>query len=136
MLIWVMMFRRVLLTLPSLVILVGIFIVSHQPRIELPELSIWQMDKFLHIIAYFVLGCTLAMAVEGNFKGMKRNAKIWMVVIVGALYAIADEIHQSYVPGRSSDIFDIIADFIGIGLSVLLFNKIVGLIKRLKLSKN
>ena len=131
-----MMFRRVLLTLPSLVILVGIFIVSHQPRIELPELSIWQMDKFLHIIAYFVLGCTLAMAVEGNFKGMKRNAKIWMVVIVGALYAIADEIHQSYVPGRSSDIFDIIADFIGIGLSVLLFNKIVGLIKRLKLSKN
>ena len=124
------------MTLPSLVILVGIFIVSHQPRIELPELSIWQMDKFLHIIAYFVLGCTLAMAVEGNFKGMKRNAKIWMVVIVGALYAIADEIHQSYVPGRSSDIFDIIADFIGIGLSVLLFNKIVGLIKRLKLSKN
>jgi VanZ family protein len=122
--------------LPSLVILVGIFIISDQPRVELPEMNIWQMDKFLHVIAYFVLGCTLAMAVEGNFKGSSQKAKIWMVVIIGALYAIEDEFHQSFVPGRSSDIFDILADFIGIGLSVLLFNKIADLIKRLKLSKH
>jgi VanZ family protein len=130
------MIRRILLTLPSILIIGGIYYVSDQPNVELPDIDLWQLDKFLHIIAYFVLGCTLALTVEGNFRKSSSKAKIWIILIIGALFAIADEFHQSYVPGRSSDIYDIIADLIGIGLSLLLFNKIADILKKLKIKKS
>jgi VanZ family protein len=76
------MLRRILLTLPSLIILVWIFIVSDQPNIELPDLDLIQLDKLLHILAYFGLGCTLAMAVEGNFRNKKKIFKILIMMAI------------------------------------------------------
>lgn len=42
---------------------------------------------------------------------------------LGALYAISDEIHQTFVPGRSGQVQDVLIDFLGviIGICVLLF---------------
>jgi VanZ family protein len=41
-----------------------------------------------------------------------------------SLYALSDEWHQSFVPGRSSDVLDWIADTLGAGFSVFLLYKL------------
>jgi VanZ family protein len=38
---------------------------------------------------------------------------------VSFLYAISDEIHQSYVPGRFSDPWDVVVDSLGIAFALL-----------------
>jgi VanZ family protein len=42
-------------------------------------------------------------------------------LIIGCLFALSDEFHQSFVPGRTSEIGDIIADCLGIGMAVLVY---------------
>jgi len=54
---------------------------------------------------------------------------------MGIIYAITDEIHQLFVPGRSGKLEDVLIDTIGvwIGICVLLFFvKIIEIIKRCK----
>jgi VanZ family protein len=34
-------------------------------------------------------------------------------VVISTLYGVSDEYHQLFVPGRSFDVFDMLADFIG-----------------------
>lgn len=44
-------------------------------------------------------------------------------VIFGVAYALSDEVHQKFVPGRSADVFDFLADCIGVILvQVLLWS--------------
>lgn len=45
------------------------------------------------------------------------------------LYAVLDEYYQSFVPARTSDIADVVADFTGALLFVLLFLS-VGRVRR------
>ena len=40
------------------------------------------------------------------------------------LYAISDEIHQYFVPGRSAEIRDVLIDVLGANIGILLINKI------------
>lgn len=79
----------------------------------------WQ-DKFLHFIAYTFYGSTLALAVHGmsHWSFVKRAIIICMV---GILYAASDEIHQSFVPGRTAEWGDLIADYLGIFFSMFMY---------------
>jgi VanZ family protein len=40
-------------------------------------------------------------------------------VAIALLYGITDEWHQSYVPGRSPDVRDVVADTVGAVLAML-----------------
>lgn len=44
---------------------------------------------------------------------LRRYAAI-LAILVGIFYGITDEFHQSFVPGRSSNQWDLLADGIGI----------------------
>jgi VanZ family protein len=44
-----------------------------------------------------------------------------MTIIIGIFYALTDEWHQSFVPGRNSSIFDLIVDAIGVFSASVLF---------------
>jgi VanZ family protein len=62
----------------------------------------------------------LALAVHYHLgKNVKKN--IPWILIIGCLFALSDEFHQSFVPGRTSEIGDIIADCLGIGMAVLVY---------------
>jgi len=56
-------------------------------------------------------------------KKAKKN--IPWILTIGCLYAFSDEFHQSFVPGRTSEIGDIIADCLGICMAVLLYWRII-----------
>lgn len=53
----------------------------------------------------------------------------------GVLYAITDEIHQLYVPGRSGKWQDVLIDSIGIFLGIFVLLMFVEIIKYIKHKK-
>jgi VanZ family protein len=42
-----------------------------------------------------------------------RIGQVWLVVILVVLYGLLDEFHQYFVPGRTVDIYDALADAAG-----------------------
>lgn len=87
-----------------------LFWLSSQPF--LPGPSVQGSDKVFHFVAYFVLGTTLAWA------GRKSRGKALHMALfaAGVLYALSDEWHQSFVPGRDPSAGDLVADILGLGL--------------------
>lgn len=70
-------------------------------------------DKGVHAIEYGILGVFLAHALAGTFVSRSRATLWWWATGLTVLFGMTDEIHQAFVPGRSSDILDIAADAVG-----------------------
>ncbi|MFA9559301.1 VanZ family protein [Evansella sp. AB-rgal1] len=78
--------------------------------------------KNAHFFIYFVLGFLVIHALrQGKVRG-KWGIVFAMVICI--LYAISDEVHQIFIPGRSGEIRDVLIDTVGstfgIGLYLLL----------------
>lgn len=74
-----------------------------------------------HIIVFFLFTFFLIILIKGNAK-LKPKHIIW-VLIISIIYAISDEVHQLFVPGRFSTIKDVLIDCIGILLAILIYPK-------------
>lgn len=82
--------------------------------------------KIAHFSIYSLVGILL-MALLSTYNINEKN-KIISTVTIGAIYAISDEIHQSFISGRSGQVSDVFLDSIGVtvgGLFILLIIKIV-----------
>ena len=113
-----------------------IFFLSHQPAIESNQLSsgiikrIYDIIKMIapdirldleslnHIIrklahfgVYMILGFLLANGLRYNKKS--RINAILLALLICILYAISDEIHQIFIPGRSGQVSDVLIDSLG-----------------------
>ena len=99
-----------------------IFYLSSQPGIDTPLLFPGQ-DKLFHLIAYAVLGFFVMGSVRPSASGHHTRQQIWLVVLLVMFYGISDEIHQYFVPGRSSEVLDALADALGglLGVWVMVY---------------
>lgn len=84
--------------------------------------------KLAHVFIFAVLGFFLRVCFESWFSGKKRL--LLYSFLIGAAYAISDEVHQLLVPGRSGSIQDILLDCGGILLGVLIAAGIIRLVKK------
>lgn len=92
-----------------------IFFLSSQSSFPVPQ-GIWTFDKVIHGVEYGVFAILIA-----------RTMRPWgpapiVAVILAALYGVSDEFHQSFVPGRSSDAYDALADTVGATLGAAAFS--------------
>jgi VanZ family protein len=93
-----------------------IFAASSVPGGQLPG-TLW--DKLVHLIVYAVLGVFFLLPlVRGRLSGVTVTAAAWAVVFA-VIYGISDEWHQSFTPGRSPDVMDVVADTLGAAAGVL-----------------
>jgi len=98
--------------LPVLFYCAAIFIQSSLPTIE--QLPQWpHLDKILHVAAYALLGFLFFRALSGDRPSFNRNFSLILSIIFTGLYGLSDEIHQSFVPGRSAEVADALADLAG-----------------------
>lgn len=74
--------------------------------------------KMAHFSIYTVVGLLL-MALVSTYNIKEKNRLI-ISLTTGIIYATSDEIHQSFVPGRSPMITDIVIDTMGVILGILL----------------
>ena len=86
-----------------------LFVLSALPDISGPA-RIPYADKLGHMGLYAVLGGLLAW---GRAKAGRPLGHVSLLMI-GALYGLSDEWHQMYVPGRSPDVADWVADVVGL----------------------
>ena len=90
---------------------------------SIPKSYIFTLDKLIHIVEYFILGVLLYFSIVGITK-----YSIILSLILGIFYSFIDELYQSTVFARDASGFDVIADIIGLILSVffvrLYFNSI------------
>ena len=81
---------------------------------SIPISYIFTLDKLLHLIEYFIFGTLLFFIFF--FTSKKPE---FISLILGIFYSLIDELYQSTVIGRDSSGYDVIADIIGLILSIL-----------------
>jgi len=94
-----------------------IFWLSHQSGLPTPQFFPHQ-DKLAHFSEYALLG----FLVMRCFRHHIKRPDLLFLVSLGfcSLYGVLDVIHQYYIPGRTSDILDWLADTVGSGVSISL----------------
>lgn len=81
--------------------------------------------KHAHFFIYLVLGILVKNAL--NNSGIAGVKGIGISLLICALYAVSDEFHQVFVPGRGGRLSDVFIDSSGAGIGLIvsvLFNKI------------
>lgn len=87
-----------------------LFFLSAIPGADVPPWLFPGEDKLAHLVLYAVLGATLARGRRRGAPGMPA----WIPPTWGWLYAVSDEWHQSFVPGRDASLGDLAADTVGL----------------------
>lgn len=80
----------------------------------LPQIPSIGSDKILHILEYLIL----AYLIFTTQKILKQ--KLWVSLIILTIIAIGTEIIQNQLSYRTFSYFDMIANFIGIGIAGVL----------------
>lgn len=113
-----------LVYLPLAVYWFALVIATSLPAQNLPKTSI--NDKVEHFIAFLGLGFLLSFTlyVQNKYKLLKINHSI-SAVLIALAYAVIDEIHQLFIPGRQCDVLDVSADLIGAIAGILLIKVII-----------
>ena len=111
---------------PALVYAAIIFLLSAQSH--LPKVPvIGKYDKIQHMIEYFGFGLTLIRATLILPIRVKISPFV-QALLLGSLFGASDEFHQHFVPCRTMDIHDWLADT----TAVLIAISVVFLYHRLK----
>lgn len=119
--------------LPTVLFMIVIFYLSSKQRV-----SISQQDyinfiffKTLHVIEYSLLYLLIFRSLNSlNIKAFTLKKKLVYAIIVSLLYAISDEIHQTFVPTREGTLRDVFIDILGIAIMYTLIKKYFPLINK------
>lgn len=101
-------------------------------RLQLP------IRKIAHFGIYMLLGFCLANAFTVSFSDKKWLNYIFSLLLT-AIYAVSDEIHQSFIDGRWAYVSDVLIDALGGLIGILLFIILLRLINfssKLKIKKH
>jgi VanZ family protein len=78
--------------------------------------------KSFHLIEYGILAISLYI----GFKKFRHT------IFTAYLYALSDELHQSFIPGREARFRDTLIDLLGIFIGIILIKTLI----RFKILKN
>ena len=111
--------------IPLAVYWILIFILTTIPQGAFNELFKFS-DKIKHFIAYTILTVLLSLSLHFQRKISRLSIKyMFYTSIIVLLYATADELHQLFIPGRSAELLDWLADFFGLLLGLFITKKII-----------
>lgn len=107
-----------------------IFMLSSLPDLGGPDSALIVVATYVvHFFLFAVLGITLYFAFTGKLLPSKESPiddpdvlAPWVIAVV---YAVLDEIHQGFVPGREVSIFDFVTDSAGVLFALILLPLIV-----------
>ncbi|WP_409303177.1 VanZ family protein [Peribacillus sp. SCS-155] len=104
------------LTMLPILYMILIWTLSSHPDSAVVELKDDKVDNILkeslHLIEFAILYMLFAAALAAHGK-LTRSFSLY-AALAACLYGITDEIHQSFVPSRSSSLIDVLKDIIGV----------------------
>lgn len=107
--------------------MITIILVSSTPN--LPVLKIHtskseiRLDYFMHFCEYGFLAFMAYLAFAGRFFDVSLK-KFSIITILLLIFAVADELHQKFIPGRTYNPRDLAGNFLGI-FAAMVFSIIV-----------
>jgi VanZ family protein len=110
-----MLKKRILPWLPAVLMMAVIFGFSSTPSTKLPNFGLLDgiVKKGGHMLGYGLL----ALAYWVGLRFEKR--RWWLALLLAVIYAVTDEFHQSFVPGRHPSAVDVLV-FDGGGAAIAL----------------
>lgn len=99
--------------LPAVLYMALIWALSSMALGELPIDRFPFRDKGLHLVEYLVLGFLVTHASLRTWPDRPRARIAAVALLVTCAWGVLDEIHQAFVPGRSTDLADVVADLMG-----------------------
>ncbi len=91
-----------------------IFALSSIHKMPTPDLGFDHLDKLVHSAEYFVFMLLAFRALAGSSPKSRGFTIYFMAAAISILFAVSDEYHQSFVPGRHADFYDVVADSAGV----------------------
>ena len=79
------------------------------------------LDKLAHFAVYALLAFLAARAFATRPSADRACVLPWAAALFAVLYGLSDEIHQSFVPGRNADLWDLVADACGAIVGALVY---------------
>lgn len=73
------------------------------------------LRKLSHVAIYAVLGLNMSAALR---SALTTRGTLGLSLSLGTLYAVSDEFHQSFVPGRLASLRDVLIDIGGLILGI------------------
>ena len=101
--------------------------ISDTEKEELIEKYQTPVRKFAHFSIYTILGMSIA-GLTCTY-GINNKKRAIITIIAGALYAMSDEIHQTFIAGRSGQITDVLLDTFWIIVGMIIVLKIMSIFK-------
>ena len=95
-----------------------IFFLSAQPR--LPSVLPPGLPQIQDVVGHFTVYAVLVVLVWWALRGARMRYPFLWALGATVLYSITDEFHQSFVPNRHPDVFDLATDFAGAVTALLI----------------
>lgn len=95
------------------------------------ELIVQTLQPFVRKLAHFTIYTIGGFLLYNLSIQLKLKSKFINSLGFGILYAISDEIHQFFVPGRSCRIFDVFVDTCGLITGITFYIIIIKIINRI-----
>jgi VanZ family protein len=84
-----------------------------------PDLPPAMGDKGGHALLYFGLGALFIRALAGGWREPFGAGTAFAAIACSVLYGATDEIHQMFVPPRTAELGDLLADAAGASAAVI-----------------
>ena len=93
------------------------------PIREISDSSLAELlGQLMHFLEYAVLSFLMARALHHTLPSSQKINLL--TIIFTMIFALSDEIHQLFVPGRTFQVIDLIIDFLGILFGLFLYTRL------------
>lgn len=95
-----------------------------------PDKLLRRYNHYIRKAAHFSIYALFGFCLTGVFHHQRRVPAVPAAILSAALYAMTDEFHQSFVPGRGPQITDVLLDTSGATLGALLMGLLLLLLRK------
>lgn len=90
--------------------------------------GIWRglLHNGMHVVAYSALGASFLLWFGRIDRGTLPPRAAVASILASVAYGVVDEVHQSFVRGRTSSMVDVASDALGAALAVAVLGALVG----------
>jgi len=91
----------------------GIYWASSRRVPELPNTGLIEIDKVAHAVVFGGLAFLVAIGLHFSRRAHPPQRLFWVPLLFAAAYGALDELHQHFIPYRTYDPYDWLADVAG-----------------------
>ncbi len=104
----------------AVIMAAAVLVVSSWPSLSVKTIGWVFEDKLQHALVYTILGYLAFRGWVPSGSMPPNRRAVWIILLILAVFAAADEYHQRWIPGRFVEWGDFLADGIGVVIGFLL----------------